>query len=191
MFSEVPQIARNWWMFAVLGVICVATGIAAIVWPDITLLVLGLLFGIYLLMAAIIEIIEAIAGPPGGRAMSGILGVIALIAGLICLRRPGASLLAIVVAVGIYLIAAGVLRLITAFALPQDRGWAIALALLDAAIGIVILAWPNIGLATLAVVFAITMLFKGAFSIVIGLKLRSLRHAGDEPPPVHHATLAT
>ena len=54
MFSEVPQIARNWWMFAVLGVICVATGIAAIVWPDITLLALGIIFGIYLLIAAII-----------------------------------------------------------------------------------------------------------------------------------------
>ena len=40
MFSEVPQIARNWWMFVVLGFICLVTGILAIVWPDITLLTL-------------------------------------------------------------------------------------------------------------------------------------------------------
>jgi uncharacterized membrane protein HdeD (DUF308 family) len=189
MFNEVPQIARNWWMFALLGVICVVTGIVAIVWPDITLLALGLIFGIYLMIAAIIEIIDAIFGPPGGRALSAILGVIALIAGLICIRRPGESLLAIVIVVGIYLVASGVLRTVLAFGLPDGRGWPIALGLIDAIIGIVILSWPKLGLATLAVVFALSMLFRGAFSIVIAFKLRGLRH--EEPPPVHTANLAT
>jgi uncharacterized membrane protein HdeD (DUF308 family) len=189
MFNEVPQIARNWWMFVLLGLICVVTGIVAIVWPDITLLALGLIFGIYLMIAAIIEIIEAIFGPPGGRALSAILGVIALIAGLICIRRPGESLLAIVIAVGIYLVASGVLRVVLAFGLPDDRTWPIVLGLIDAIIGIVILAWPKLGLATLAVVFALSMLFRGIFAIVIGVKLRALRH--EEPPPVHTANLAT
>ena len=189
MFNEVPQIARNWWMFVVLGVICVATGIAAIVWPDITLLALGLIFGIYLMIVAITEIIDAIFGPPGGRALSAILGVIALIAGLICIRRPGESLLAIVIAVGIYLVASGVIRIVLAFGVPDGRGWAIALGGLDALIGILILSWPELGLATLAVFFALSMLFRGIFAIVIGVKLRALRH--DEPPPVHTANLAT
>ena len=80
MIKEVPTIAKNWWLFVVLGVICLATGIAAIVWPDITLLTLGLLAGIYLLIAAFMEILDAIIGDPGGRAISAILGVIALIA---------------------------------------------------------------------------------------------------------------
>jgi uncharacterized membrane protein HdeD (DUF308 family) len=189
MFSEVPQIARNWWMFAVLGVICVATGIAAIVWPDITLLALGIIFGVYLLIAAIIEIIDAIFGPPGGRAISAILGIVALIAGVICIRRPGESLLAIVIVVGVYLIAEGVIRVVRAFEVSDGRGWAIGLGLLDAIVGIVILAWPKIGLVTLAVLFAVTMLLRGVFAIVVGFKLRSLRH--EEPPPVHTAGLAT
>jgi uncharacterized membrane protein HdeD (DUF308 family) len=190
MFNEVPQIARNWWMFVVLGIICVATGIAAIVWPGITLLALGLIFGIYLLFAAVMEIIDAITGPPGGRALSAILGVIALIAGLICIRRPGESLLAIVIVVGIYLVASGVIRIVLAFALPGGRGWALVLGGVDAVIGIVILAWPELGLATLAVFFALSMLFRGIVAIVLGVKLRSLRHS-EEPPPVHTANLAT
>jgi uncharacterized membrane protein HdeD (DUF308 family) len=189
MINEVPQIARNWWMFALLGLICVVTGIAAIVWPDITLLALGLIFGIYLLIAAFIEIVDAIIGPPGGRAFSAILGVIALIAGLVCIRRPGTSLLAIVVAVGIYLVASGVLRIVRAFLTREDRGWAIALGALDGIVGIVILSWPGIGLVTLAVFFALTMLTRGIFAIVIGFKLRALRH--EEPPPVQTANLAT
>ncbi len=189
MFSEVPQIARNWWMFALLGVVCVATGIAAIVWPDITLLALGIIFGIYLLIAAIIEIIDAIFGPPGGRAISAILGIVALIAGVICIRRPGESLLAIVIVVGVYLIAEGVIRVVRAIDVREGRGWAILLGLLDAIVGIVILAWPGIGLVTLAILFAVTMLVRGIFAIVVGFKLRGLRH--EEPPSVHTAGLAT
>src|SRR3954454_16602640 len=189
MVSEVPQITRNWWMFALLGVICVATGIAAMVWPDITLLALGIIFGIYLLIAAIIEIIDAIFGPSGGRAISAILGIVALIAGVICIRRPGESLLAIVIVVGVYLIAEGVIRVVRAIDVDDGRGWAIVLGLLDAIVGIVILAWPGTGLVTLAILFAVTMLVRGIFAIVVGFKLRGLRH--EEPPPVHTAGLAT
>ena len=179
--NEVPAVGRNWWLFVVLGVICVATGIAAMVWPHITLLTLGILAGIYLMIAAVMEIIDAIAGDPGGRAISAILGVIALIAGLICIRRPGESLLAIVIVVGVYLVAAGVLRIVRAFGSEGNRWWGFAAGAIDALFGIVVLSWPELGLVTLAVFFAITMLFRGIFSIVIGLKLRGLRDV--EPTP--------
>jgi uncharacterized membrane protein HdeD (DUF308 family) len=182
MVSEVTAVARNWWLFVVLGVICLVVGVMAMVWPDITLLALGIFFGIFLMVVAILEIIDAITGEPGGRALSAILGVIALIAGLVCFRRPGESLLAIVIAVGIYLVAAGVIRLVRAFGIAEGRGWALAVAGLDIVVGAVILAWPKLGLATLAVFFAISMLVRGIFSIVVGLKLRTLRH--EEPAQV-------
>lgn len=180
MLSEVPALAKNWWLFVVLGVICVATGIATIVWPDITLLALGILAGVYLLLAAVMEIIEAIT-EPAGRAMSAILGVLALIAGLVCIRRPGESLLALVIVLGIYLIAEGVFRIVLAFGSEGRRWWGIALGALDCIVGIIIMAWPEIGLVTLAVFFALTMLFRGVFAIVAGFKLRGLRNAPETP----------
>ena len=64
MVSEVPEIGRNWWLFVVLGVICVVVGIMAMVWPDITLLTLGIFAGIFLMIAAVMEIIDAIFGDP-------------------------------------------------------------------------------------------------------------------------------
>ena len=191
MIQEVPTIAKNWWLFVVLGVVCLATGIAAIVWPDITLLTLGLLAGIYLLIAAFMEILDAIIGDPGGRAISAILGVIALIAGLICIRRPGETLLALVIALGIYLVAAGVVRIVRAFGSTGNRWWGVLMGAIDLIGGIVILSWPKLGLVTLAVLFAITMLFRGAFAIVIGLKLRSFRGDEDAAAPVEQtATFA-
>ena len=190
MVSDVQEISRNWWLFVVLGLICLVTGILAIVWPEITLLTLGILAGVYLMIAAIMEIIDAIFGDPGGRALSAILGVISLIAGLIFIRRPGESLLAIVIVAGIFLVAEGVIRIVRAFASTGARWWSVAIGAVDAIIGIVVLAWPDIGLATLAVFFAATMIIRGIFAIVVGFKLRSVRHAVEEPS-VQTATYAT
>src|SRR4051794_7052693 len=181
MVSDVPEIGKNWWLFVVLGVICLITGLLAIVWPGLTLLTLGIFAGIYLMIAAVMEIIDAIIGEPGGRALSAILGIIALIAGLVFLRRPGESLLAIVVVAGIFLIAEGVIRIVRAFGPVVDRWWGIAAGVLDMLAGILILSWPEIGLVTLAVFFAVTMLVRGVLAVVAGFKLRSLRHRPPEP----------
>jgi uncharacterized membrane protein HdeD (DUF308 family) len=190
MFSDVPELGRNWWLFVVLGVICLVTGILAIVWPGLTLLTLGIFAGIYLLITAIMEIIDAIFGEPGGRALSAILGIVSLIAGLIFLRRPGESLVAIVVVAGIFLVAEGVIRIVRAFGSTGARWWGVAIGVVDVIVGGVILSWPGIGLVTLAVFFAATMIIRGSFAIVVGFKLRSLRHA-EEPSTVHTATYAT
>jgi uncharacterized membrane protein HdeD (DUF308 family) len=189
MLSEVPIIARNWWLFVVTGLICIGAAIAVIVWPDITLLAFGVIIGIYLLLAAVMEVVDAVTGEPGGRAVSAILGVIALIAGIICIRRPGESLLAIVVVIGVYLVAAGVIRVVRAFDVKEGRGWALLIAVIDVAVGCLLLAWPDLGLATAAIIFVATMLIRGLFAIVVGFKLRGLRNE-EEPPPVH-ASLVT
>jgi len=189
MVSEVPAIGKNWWLFVVLGVICVAVGIITIVWPDKTLLVLGIFIGIFLMVAAVMEIFDAIFGDPGGRALSAVLGVLTLIAGLICFRRPGESLLAIVVVLGIYLVAAGVFRIVRALGSEGRRWWGVGLGAFDAVVGIVILSWPELGLATLAVFFAISMLLRGLVTIVIGFKMRGLRDV-DTTPTQQTATFA-
>ena len=189
MVGDVPEIGKNWWLFVVLGLICVVTGVLAIVWPGITLLTLGIFAGIYLLVTAILEIIDAIIGEPGGRALSAILGIISLIAGLIFLRRPGESLLAIVIVAGIFVVAEGVIRIVRAFGDSVHRWWGVAAGAIDVIVGAIILSWPDIGLVTLAVFFAITMLVRGVMAIMLGFRLRSLAHHPD-PPQVRTASLA-
>src|SRR3954466_7926580 len=122
--ADITQLAKEWWLLAVLGVVSLVCGVLAIVYPDVTLLAVGIIFGFYLLMAGVFELVEAIVGDPASRALSAIGGIVAPIAGLLCLRRPGDSLLAIVVVVGIYLVVTGVARLVRAFASVEHRGWA-------------------------------------------------------------------
>jgi uncharacterized membrane protein HdeD (DUF308 family) len=180
--SEVPQITRNWWLFLILGLVSVIGGILAIVYPDITLLALGLFIGISLMFIGIMDIVEAIAGAPESRALSAIVGVLSLLAGLVCLRRPGESLLALVVVLGIYLIITGVIRFVRSFSELEDRALLMGLAILDVILGILILSLPKLSLVTLAVLFAISLLARGVFAIFAAFRLRSLRHGEPSAP---------
>jgi uncharacterized membrane protein HdeD (DUF308 family) len=174
--DPVAQVAKNWWLFLILGVVTVIAGILAIVYPDLTLLALGIFAGVSLLMIGLTEIVEAIAGDTDSRGMTAIVGVLSLLAGLVCLRRPGESLLALVIVLGFWLIIEGVVRFIRSFSELEDRALIMLLALVDIILGILILALPDLSLVTLAVLFAISLLARGVFALITAFKLRALRH---------------
>jgi uncharacterized membrane protein HdeD (DUF308 family) len=174
--DPVERVAKNWWLFLILGLVSVIAGILAIVYPGLTLLALGIFAGISLLMIGIMGIVEAIAGDPGGRALSAIVGVLSILAGLVCLKRPGESLLAIVVVLGFWLIVVGVVNFIRAFSTVDDRALALGLAILDIILGILILSLPHLSLVTLAILFAISLLARGVFAIVAAFRMRGLAH---------------
>jgi uncharacterized membrane protein HdeD (DUF308 family) len=174
--EPVAQVSKSWWLYLILGLVSVIAGVLAIVYPDITLLALGIFAGVSLLMIGIMDIVEAIAGAPESRALAAIVGVLSLLAGLICLRRPGESLLAIVIVLGIWLVIEGIIRFIGAFSRLEDRAAVMALAILDIVLGILILALPHLGLVTLAVLFALSLLARGAWALFVAFRLRGLRH---------------
>jgi uncharacterized membrane protein HdeD (DUF308 family) len=174
--SPVPRATDNWWLFLIIGLVSTIAGVLAIVYPDLTLLAIGIFAGVSLLFLGAMEIVDAIVGAPDSRTLSALVGVLSLLAGLVCLRRPGESLLAVVVVLGIYLVVAGVIRFIRSFAELDDRALVMGLAILDVILGILILSLPKLSLVTLAVLFAISLLARGVYMIVVAFRLRSLAH---------------
>jgi uncharacterized membrane protein HdeD (DUF308 family) len=170
------ELSRNWWLFLVVGAVSIVAGVLAIVYPDITLLALGIFVGIGLLFAGGLDIAEAIAGDHESRTLNAIVGVISIIAGVICLRRPGESLLAIVIVLGVYLIVAGIVRFIRSFSELEGRAAQMGLGIIDAILGILILSLPGVSLVTLAVLFAISLIVRGIFDVFLAFKLRGARH---------------
>ena len=173
---DVSDVAKEWWMVAVLGVVSIVAGVLAIAYPDITLLAMGIIFGFYLLLAGIFELVQAIVGDARSRVLSAILGIVALIAGIVCIRRPDGSVLALVMVLGIYLIVTGGVRLVFAFDEEEDRTLGVLAALADIVLGILILALPKVSVVTLAVLFGISLIVRGGFALVNAFKLRRVRH---------------
>jgi uncharacterized membrane protein HdeD (DUF308 family) len=107
------------------------------------------------------------------RAFAVVLAIVSLIAGIVVLLRPGTGIVAVVIILGVFLVISGVIQL--AGAVSEDRPLlTAALALVDLVLGIVILAVPDIGLITLALLFGISLVARGAVAIGTGLRLRRL-----------------
>jgi uncharacterized membrane protein HdeD (DUF308 family) len=65
----------------------------------------------------------------------------------------------------------------------QGRGWTIFMGLLSIVAGIVVLVYPAISLATLAIVLGFWLLVFGVMEIVLAFRLRSLGHAAARIAP--------
>jgi len=167
----------RWWLVALLGLLSIVVGILALAYPDITLLALGLFFGINLLIAGILWVMVGVDedSGAGGRALRLIVGFLAILAGMVCLVRPGASLLALLIVVAFWFVMVGVADLARAFSEPRHRVLSAILGLIGIAAGVIIVANPDIGLETLALLAGIAFIVRGTVELIAGFALRSLR----------------
>jgi uncharacterized membrane protein HdeD (DUF308 family) len=163
------------WLLIVTGVISVIAGILALVYPDITLLALALIAGINVFVFGLMSIVSAVSGERddgGSRALSAVLGILGVLAGLLVMRRPGETLIVLLLAVALWLIVSGLISWIIALTESDDRGPRLLAALFDIVVGGLLLALPELSLGTVAILCGLSFLFRGAFAIYIGLKLR-------------------
>ncbi len=173
-------IAEKWWVFVLLGGGAIVAGVLALAYPDLTLRALGIILGAYLLVWGVFTLAAAF-GPDTPASLSVLrvlVGFIGVLAGLVCLVRPGASLLALLIAFSFWFILIGIADLVRAMESERNRGWIALLGLASVAAGVVILGNPDIGLTTLALLVGIGLLVRGTLEIVVGFGLRGLRESG-------------
>ena len=115
----------------ITGVLSAAAGVAIIVWPSPSLIVLGIFLGSWLIVLGTITISGAFAAR---RVMSDwwlllLLGLVEVPLGVLALANPGATLAAIITVGGIWAVAIGAMRIVYAFELrhlPEDVDQAFA-----------------------------------------------------------------
>jgi uncharacterized membrane protein HdeD (DUF308 family) len=181
--SEIREVTRLWWLLLLGGIVSLVIGILLLVWPSRTLEVVAILAGIGLLLGGAIQIGLAFAERPGSRTGALLRGAFAGVAGLIVIRHPGGSILVIALAVGIYLVLAGVMKLVSAFEASVGRGWLLLGAVVDLAIGVVIVAWPKFGVTSLAVLVGIALVLRGVLEGACAFALRSAGKAYRQADP--------
>ncbi len=175
----VARIGRHWGWALAFGIITLLTGIAALVWPGRTLLVVAVLFGVQLIVMGIFRFAAAFASEDltgGTRALLAVLGVLSLIIGLYAVRHVLITLLALALLLGIFWIVSGAVELFTALSHREmrARGWNAVMGIFSVLAGIVVLAYPGISLLVLAVVLSIWLLVFGAMQITVAFRIRSL-----------------
>ena len=116
--------------------------------------------------------------------MVALFGVITAIVGVLLIRHPVGGVTAIALLIGIWLIAAGVIRFATAFEEPEHRVWFALLGLVEMVAGIVIVSSPGIGYATLAVLVGIAFIFNGIAMALLGWGMHEVREDRPTARPV-------
>jgi uncharacterized membrane protein HdeD (DUF308 family) len=176
------RVGRHWGWVLTYGILTLAAGLAVLVWPSQTLLVLAVLFGIQLIISGIFRFVAALATDDltgGTRVLLAILGVLSVIIGVWAVRHVVLTLLALAVFLGIYWIVSGTIDIFTALAhrgMP-DRGWTVFTGILSVIAGLIVLVWPGPTLLVLAVVLGIWLLIFGVMEIMAAFRLRRAHEA--------------
>jgi len=181
--SPLEQAARHGWLFLLgLGIVSIVIGIVILVWPDQTLRVVGVLFGIYLLVSGVVEIIVAFA--PGFRSgwsrfFSAVAGVLSIILGLISFRGAAEQIFLLALWIGFGWLFTGISRAVSAGSMPYMpyRGWQIFGGILLAIAGVIVILAPFQSISALAVFAGIWLIVLGIWGIIEAFMAR--KHAAE------------
>jgi uncharacterized membrane protein HdeD (DUF308 family) len=172
----VEALARYWWVVVLRGVLAIALGVLAFVWPVVTLTSLVYVFGAYALVDGVFALLSALRG--GGEEPWWLLvleGGVGIGIGVLTLFAPGITALALLFYIAIWAIATGVLEIAAALALRKEieGEWLLVLGgLVSVAFGALLIARPGAGaLAVLWLIGGYAIAF-GALLVLLGLKLR-------------------
>jgi uncharacterized membrane protein HdeD (DUF308 family) len=173
--NEARTATGGWWLFALVGVLSIAAGVIVLFKPGDSLATLAVIAGIFLLLDGLLELTAALFHGTQSRGMVALLGVLTAIVGVLLIRHPIAGVAAVALLIGIWLITIGVVRFVAAFELAESRGWNIVVGLIELIAGIAIIADPNIGFATLALLVGVAFILNGMGLTALGWVLRELR----------------
>lgn len=168
------------WLRLLAGVVAVCVGVAVLAWPAATVHVIGFLFGLNLLVNGLVRAALSLFAPGYSvfyRLLGVVFGLLAAIAGVICLRNVVGSVGLLVLVVGIGWLIEGLAELVLAIGGGREgRGARISAGLLSITLAIAVFAWPKLTLATFLALGAIVLLIVGGAQIVSGIAaLRSAR----------------
>nr|WP_156657538.1 HdeD family acid-resistance protein [Mycobacterium kyorinense] len=182
--TAVPNLLPHLWKSTLVsGILALALGILVLLLPGDSILIAAVLFGIYLLVTGIAQVIFAFSLhiSAGGRVLLFISGAASLVLAVLCFRHfgEGYAILLLAIWIGVGFIFRGVATAISAISDPvlPGRGWQIFLGVISLLAGIVVIASPFESLWILTLVVGIWLIVIGVFEIVSSFGIRSASKA--------------
>ena len=161
------------------GLFAIAVGVIAIAWPGVTLAAVVIIFAIAAFTDAVVQASRAFssdrAGPVVGHLL---LGFVDLAAGVVAIFWPEITAYALTIWIGIWAVVIGAGEIGAAFAFGEPAGDRVLFGLgglVWIALGVVLFARPDIGAASLAVVFGLFSLVLGVSSLILAASTHGTR----------------
>lgn len=173
-------LAQNWWVVALRGVLGIAFGVIALIWPGITLLSLVLLFSAYMLVDGILAIVSAVRAARSGHRWLLLVaeGLLRIAVGVLAFLWPEITVLAFVIIVAAWSIVSGSMMVAASLRLNRayGRGWMGISGFVSVVFGILLIAAPPVGALILTWWIGIYAAVFGVILLVLAFRLRARRH---------------
>jgi len=154
----------------VVAIVGIIVGIMALIWQDATLALIGVLFGAYLIVSGVVRVAAAFVSRhvgAGHRFLIGLLGVIILAAGILCIADPQQSIVLLAFVIGVGWIAGGLVDLIGAAASTIFPRWFGVISGLFALLaGLLALTLPVLTLQAFIIAGAILLIAVSVMSLL-------------------------
>jgi uncharacterized membrane protein HdeD (DUF308 family) len=174
-----PLLARNWWALALRGLAAILFGILAFGWPGLTLFVLVIFFGAYMLVDGIFAIVAAVraAGEEERWWLLLLEGILGVVAGLVAFFWPGLTALALLYLIAAWAIVTGIMEIVGAIRLRQEivGEWALILGgALSVLFGVLLVAIPaRAGLLSLTWLIGVYAVAFGVLLVILAFRVRN------------------
>jgi uncharacterized membrane protein HdeD (DUF308 family) len=171
-------LSRTAWQ-AVLGagIAALALGVMVLVWPEASLRVAGVLFGLYLIVSGVLQLVAAFGthAATSLRVLAFISGALSILLGLFCFRGAMESILLLALWIGIGWLFRGITQAIAAASDPSvpARGWQVFLGIVSFIAGIVLIVAPFKSVAVLTLVGGCWLIVVGIVEIITAFGIRS------------------
>lgn len=173
-----PLLAHLWKSTLLSGVLSVILGVLVLVWPGKSILAAAILFGVYLLVSGIAQVVFAFSlhVSAGSRVLLFISGAASLVLAVLAFRHFGQGLAVLLLAIwiGVGFVFRGVATTTAAVSEPgvPGRGWNIFFGVITLIAGLVVIAYPFQSIVTLAIVVGWWLIIIGVMEIVSGFGMR-------------------
>jgi uncharacterized membrane protein HdeD (DUF308 family) len=165
-----------WQVVLLTGVASLILGVLVLVWPGASLFAAGILFGIYLLISGVFQLVAAFGTHRATslRVLAFISGALSIVLGLFCFRGPMQSILLLALWIGIGWLIRGITQTLAAVhdqTMPA-RGWQIFLGIVTFIAGIVLIDSPFRSVAVLTLVCGIWLVAVGVVEIITAIRMK-------------------
>ena len=173
-------LSRNWWAVLLRGICAVLFGLAAFAWPGITLAVLILFYGAYVLVEGIFAVVSSFGRTKDGKFPWSmfLVGFVSIAVGVITFVWPGLTALALLYLIGAWAIVRGIFEIVAAIELRKqiEGEWFLIFAgIASVLFGVLMVLWPGAGVLALLWLIGIFAVIFGVIIIILAFKLRELK----------------
>jgi len=165
-------------MLIIRGIVGIAFGVLAVLWPGLTIAVLVGIFAVYACIDGAVNLVLGLRRVSWrGRSWPFLLeGVVGIGAGVLTFLWPAVTVLALIAFVAAWALVTGVFEIVAAIRLRRvvTGEWLLALSgVLSVLFGVLVFAFPAAGAVGIAWTLGIYAAATGILLVMLGVRLRS------------------